>query len=106
MKSDNTTGLTTLWAVSEYIDISGISTLSAKRLNTSSTTTAICFYNDNKEYVSGISYNGTSSQTFTVPNGAKYCRVSFVKSQSSDAMLVEGSTAPSEYHPYYEWVTG
>ena len=22
----------------------------------------------------------------------------------SDIMLVEGSTVPSEYHPYYEWV--
>ena len=46
--------------------------------------------------------------TFTTTANTKYvlfqCGVSVLSEAVAILMLVEGSTAPSEYHPYYEWV--
>ena len=46
--------------------------------------------------------------TFTTTANTKYvlfqCGVSVLSEAVAVLMLVEGSTAPSEYHPYYEWV--
>ena len=65
---------------------------------------SLCFYDINHEYISGIPYNARYTVTFNVPQQAKYIRFTYANSRIDTAMLTEGSTVPSEYHPYYEWV--
>ena len=61
------------------------------------------------EYTS-LTSAGTRDSTKKVPNGfitnstTNYIRINGTISNMNDIMLVEGSTVPSEYHPYYEWV--
>ena len=64
---------------------------------------SICFYNSNREFISGTNYNGSSTINFTTTANIAYCRLSYANNLSGAVMLNEGSTA-LPYHPYYEWV--
>lgn len=55
-------------------------------------------------------YRGTNTSRYTFTTSSTAKVIVFQGSASAydewfnSLMLVEGSTAPSEYHPYYEWV--
>lgn len=64
-----------------------------------------CFYDENKTFISGIQISSIN-KTFTTPLNAKFIRLSVRKIDYIDMlMLVEGSTVPSKYIPYYNQTT-
>ena len=53
---------------------------------------ALCFYDSNKSYISGASFNNLYEKTFSVPNNAKYIRTCY-RTIMPWVMLNTGSTA-------------
>ena len=99
------------WGITDYIPCNGTTfTLNPIGGNAPS----ICLYDSNKQIIATKSYNSGSATTkilvtITSTTTAEYVRFSYYISDTggddlSQIMLVEGSTVPSEYHPYYEWV--
>lgn len=87
--------------ISEYIDISGYSTLTISGGQISSYYINNSFYNTNKEKISWFPCT-TMPITVNVPNNAKYIRITISKSHVDTIMLNSGSTA-KPYEPY-GWV--
>ena len=88
---------------SDYIEIEENTNYNLSRTITATTSNLwALFYDENKGYISG-SNKGTSNANFTVltPANAKYLRWYVTANGSYDnLMIIEGSTAPSEYIPY------
>lgn len=85
----------------EYIEIPNNATNLTLVMNSASFVSGICFYNANKEYISGVSNNSnTSPAVISCPTGAVYFRTVVYKPYVDEAMVVAGSTAPAEYVPY------
>lgn len=63
-----------------------------------------CFYDENKTFISSIQIKNINN-TFTTPSNAKFIRLSVRKTDNDGLMLVEGSTAPTKYQPYYNATT-
>lgn len=59
---------------------------------------SVCFYDENKDFISGISYANRSSFTFTSPATAKFVRFS-IRYDFTEFMMEYGSTATT-YEPY------
>lgn len=60
------------------------------------------FYNENKEYISGVPIGNGTSHTFTTPDGAKFFRTSWMNigdATTNDIQLELGSTA-TDFEPY------
>ena len=85
------------WNVSEYIKVNSNDKYVVSGISGNSP--AICFYNSNKEYISGTSYNGSLSVAVTTPNNCVYARVSYNDSTINTVQLESGSTA-TEYESY------
>ena len=98
LKSDNTTSSNSVYNVSEYIELHPEQTYTISRYANSASTPGICFYDANKDYISGLSYSGQNVLSFTTPTNTKYIRMS-VRSGLRPT-LNEGSTAPTSYIPY------
>ncbi|MBP5433731.1 hypothetical protein [Ruminococcus sp.] len=62
-----------------------------------------CFYDSNKDRVSGWSNQISNVYYFTTPTNAAYVRLTGQGADISTMQLNEGTTA-LPYHPYYEWV--
>lgn len=63
--------------ISEYFPVKqGVTYTWSESLNRMTAGYAICFYDKNKQYVSGILSNRGLPKTFTPPDGAFYCRAS------------------------------
>ena len=60
---------------------------------------AICWYDSDKQYISGSNFSGEST-TVSIPANGRYVRFSILKSAISEIMLVNGETAPASYIPY------
>ena len=95
-----------IWRISDYIPVIGGQTYTLANVITSAP--AYCWYNANKEYISGAKYNAGSSYaniTATAPGNAAFIRASYawdgILAEDADIfMVVDGSTAPAEYEPY------
>ena len=88
----------TTWSCSDYIEIEGGKTYTFNPNSTAgSSDTAHALYDANKAFISAVS---TGKQTITTPSNAKYIRVSYRRSNSSNIQLEEGSEA-TPYEPYY-----
>lgn len=68
------------------------------------------FYDKDKKFISGsatfitTNHVGEASKTFTVPEGAKYIRISVAnlsESQKDTNIQLEQGSTPTEYEPYY-----
>lgn len=59
---------------------------------------SVCFYDENKDFISGIAYANRSSFTFTSPATAKFVRFS-IRYDFTEFMMEYGSTATA-YEPY------
>ena len=98
------------WSITDYIPCDG-TTFTLYPIGGNAP--AMCLYNSNKQLLVAKSYNSGGSET-TIPvtitssSTASYARFSYYSggggADLTQIMLVEGSTVPSEYHPYYEWV--
>lgn len=92
------------WYVTEYINVSGCAALYCNVVIGTVKTPAICFYDSEKNYISGEIYNYRANFSVTVPQNAVYCRASVNGSPDEDSfMIAPGSTAP--YQPYSNTVT-
>lgn len=76
LNSDGTTTVAADIYVSEYFPINEETTYTWSNRVNGSETPSICFYDENKEFISGIAINRQYSHTFTPPSGAVYCRSS------------------------------
>ena len=86
--------------VSEYLPVLSGTHYVLSNVNGTSTNPAVCFYDINKRYISGIKYNKASSLSVITPAETAFLRMSYNKSLSSTAMLTVGTDLPSEYIPY------
>ena len=85
-------------AISEYIPVAQLMQYTLV-YGSSLSAPSVCFYDSDYQYISGVRYNALITVTVSAPNGAKYLRLSFYKSQSNTVMLNEGSTA-LPYEPF------
>ena len=92
------------FVVSEYISVEPNSDYYLSRVVLYGTSTGLCFYDENKTYISGIRlYTGGELTTnITTPNNCRYIRTSIQVSQSvcEESMIIKGSTPPETYIPY------
>lgn len=89
--------------ITDYIAIKGNTVYNLTPTKTFSACN--CFYDENKTFISGIQISNIN-KTFTTPLNAKFIRLSVRKIDYIDMlMLVEGSTVPSKYIPYYNQTT-
>ena len=97
LSSINTYNNNNDWHITEYLPIlpntdytlSGIAYGNAP---------SVCFYDENKDFISGISYANRSSFTFTSPPTTKYVRFS-IRYDFTEFMMEYGTTATA-YEPY------
>ena len=76
LKSDGSTVANANYYISEYIELDSATAYTwSNRVNTI-INPSICFYDENKDFISGIAINKQYSHTFTPPEGAVYCRSS------------------------------
>ena len=86
--------------VSDYIKLNGNElTISGN----SGSNEDICFYNNNKEFLSYQSTGTSIIKTFTIPNNAEYVRIT-VKLTSLDNYQVELNSTATSYEPYKETI--
>jgi hypothetical protein len=95
--SNGNTNQGSAWNVSEYIKVTPNDKFAVSGISGNSP--AICFYNSNKEYISGTAYNGSSSVAVTTPNNCFYVRISYNDSTIDTVQFEHGSTA-TNYEPY------
>ena len=99
LNTDGSVTATSAWRYTKAIPVTGRSfTL---KLKESGGDACLCFYDNNDVLISGIKYNYINPISYTVLNDVSYIRFSYKKTATTDiAMLVSGSTAPTEYIPY------
>ena len=66
---------------------------------------SVCFYDDNKAYISGVTLNSATTISFKTPPNTRYIRVTVMRSSSDlesykKATLTLGDTAPTFFIPY------
>jgi len=100
LKDDGSTAADAIFYISEYIELDSATTYTWSNRNNAAVNSSICFYDENKNYISGIAINKQYSHTFTPPEGAVYARSSQttyawqdVSSASTAFQLEVGSTA-------------
>ena len=99
MKDDGTFSENNNYGVSGYIQLSPNTQYTVSDMNINGLYPAICFYTDNKTFISGIKYDGLTMLSFTTPINCKYVLISYLKSNINSIMLNEGSV-PLPYEPY------
>lgn len=104
-----TTGAVTIkpsydFVTSDYIKIQPSSPYTAVSIADKSNTTAItvCFYADNKSFISNAELRPTGAVSVLSPSTAKYARISSRTNVMTNIqlMLIFGTDVPSEYSPY------
>lgn len=66
----------------------------------SGNTTAICYYDSNKNYISGEAYNNRGSFIVTTPANCYYVRMTAKAVDTSNNVFIEGNEIPENYIPY------
>ena len=94
------------WCVSDYVEVLSNTEYTLSGMNINAIYPAICFYTDNKIYISGIRYNQQSTLTFTTPENCKYVLISYLTAKLDTVMLNAGSIAlPYEPYNIVDWYT-
>lgn len=97
--SDGSLRSSTNWFVSEYIELLSALTISGLP-SSDATNPALIFYTADKTFISGITYrNNPILANITIPNNAKYIRISVPKA-NKDTIQVETSITATAYEPY------
>ena len=77
LRNNNNEESNNSYYISGYMPIGG--SIFCQRLNTNASNASLCFYDENKQFISGIAYAGQTVATFTTPANAKYVRMSVAK---------------------------
>lgn len=99
LRSDGSSTHSTNYYISEYIPIQANETYTFTA-EASANTPCICFYDAQKNVISGESYAERSSFTITSPVDTVYARLSVRNNYAGSIMFTKGSTAPASYIPY------
>ena len=91
------------WYTSDYILVNGVGklTYSTSRNSGLGAAAYICFYNSSKTFISSAEEGSVQSVTVTIPNNAKYVRVSYT-SKNSNWQLEYGESVTT----YEAWQAG
>lgn len=74
------------WNISEYLDVQSSSRY-ILIYGSNNETPGVCYYTSEKEYISGVSYNGQSVIVLDIPSNAKYIRFSYMRSNDINPIL-------------------
>lgn len=89
----------THWFYTDYIDVEGMKNIIASGYVNLGSAPSTCFYNSNKEFVSGLSNEGQSlSSLLTIPEGISYIRFS-CDIRGFETLKLEQGTKSSVYSP-------
>ena len=87
--------------VSEYIAVDYTISYYAEWKDSSIRTASICFYDENKTFISGMEYNNRTGAEITVPATAAYARLTVHKDDEDLTGLYRNySTAPTTFIPH------
>lgn len=105
LKKDGTTEEASNRIYTDYIPVTGLSKISWWRGDTFGALYArnVAVYDENKTIQPLLGYDGPLYNSFTIPSGAAYVRVTldYYSSIVSVYMIVSGTTAPSAYSSYF-----
>ena len=73
------------WNISDFISVFPNTDYFINK--TSGTNPSVCFYDKDKQFISGIAYNGATSKLFTTPTNAAYLKFSVYKSLANQTNL-------------------
>lgn len=103
--NDNTTSNSNVYYISEYFEVEpdtqyALSQISTNGLNTG----CVCFYDSNKEFISGEAFSKRTSFTVTSPSTAAYCRCNQARRDmiphiTNQLQMEKGSTS-TDIYPY------
>lgn len=98
LNADGTTSAGSGWYVTEYFPVSAGATYMWSTNQPSVGAAATCFYDENKQYISGEAANGKLPKTIVAPENAVYCR----SSQLTTGKLcqIENGTVAHSIVPY------
>lgn len=86
IKGDGSTIGNANWNISEYLDVQSSSRY-ILIYGSNNETPGVCYYTSEKEYISGVSYNGQSVIVLDIPSNAKYIRFSYMRSNGINPIL-------------------
>lgn len=87
------------WFYTDYIDVEGMKNIIASGYVNLGSAPSTCFYNSNKEFVSGLSNKGQSlSSLLTIPEGISYIRFS-CDIRGFETLKLEQGTKSTVYSP-------
>lgn len=98
LKGDGTTGASTSWNISEYIDVISGATYDIQWNYSTSTAPAYVFYDKNKNYIGGSAYGNSSHAIVSAPTNARYLRISIYKTIANQIKIMAPNT--SNYNIY------
>lgn len=99
LNANGTTTENSTFRVSDYINVSGLSDITISGNNGNSE--MCCFYNENKIFISSFGMGTLTTKTVSVPNNAKYLRVTLNSSVLNQYQIEKGSTA-SPYKSFWQ----
>ena len=100
IKSDGELQNSSSWFVSEYIPVNAEEQYTVV-YGSQSSSRAVCYYDINKNYISGANYSGLSTQeTITTPSTCAYLRLSLVLTAEDTITVTPGTTPPETFVPF------
>jgi hypothetical protein len=101
IKSNGELQNSSAWFVSEYISVNAEEQYTVV-YGSQASSRAICYYDIDRNYISGANYSGLSTQeTITTPVTCAYIRLSLVLDAEDVITVTPGTTPPETYIPYY-----
>lgn len=100
LKSDGTTETSNYYNVTEYFQITAEETYTWSCLSSTINLSSVCFYDENKEFISGIAAEQSLPKTITAPLGAVYCRTVQGKDFSERGCQLEVGSTATTIKPY------
>lgn len=91
------------WNCTDYIDVSNISHYIASGFTNLGASPATCFYDADKNYISGVrsriqGKQGSDRECLAIPVGASFMRFSYLKADIN-TLKIEKGTKPTSYSP-------
>ena len=101
LKSDGSVRSNTNMDISEYFPVSPSTVYGWKKYSPQQGTSAsLCYYDANKNFLSGEAYNDRTDFTTTSPSTAAFARVTILKNPLNSTLFKEGNDYPAVYEPY------
>ena len=85
LNSDGTSSSSSSYAISNFVPVFGNTDYFINK--TSGTNPSVCFYDKDKQFISGIAYNNQSTKVVTTPTNAAYLKFSVYKSLANQTNL-------------------